>query len=213
MMYNENKDVFFYLTLENENYVQPKLPNYDIQKGIIKGMYCLIKNNKNTKVKVQLLGSGPMVNEIIAASKLLKKDWKIDASIWSVTSYSELHKEAEKINRWNNLHPESPKKKSYLDKCLSNKNIPVIAISDYVKLVAEQISPYINCPFVALGTDGFGRSDTREALRDFFEVNRYYVVLSTINLLINEGLLQKSFLLKAIKLYNIDTNKSNPNSI
>ena len=125
-------------------------------------MYCLQKNSSKKKIKVQLLASGPMGNEINESSKLLITDWNIDASVWSVTSYSELHKEAEDINRWNNLHPKSPRKSSHLNKNLKKINGPIIAISDYVKLVAEQISPYIGFPFVALGTDGFGRSDTRE---------------------------------------------------
>ena len=212
-MYQWQNNVFYYLTLENENYIHPKLPDFNIKDDIIKGMYCLKNSYDSKKMKVQLLGSGPMLNEVIEASRLLDKDWDIDASIWSVTSYSELHKEAEKINRWNNLNPENSKKISHLEKCLSKSKEPVIAVSDYVKLVAEQISPYIKCPFIALGTDGFGRSDTREELRDFFEVNKYYIVLSTINLLVNEGILRSSNLRKAIDLYKINTKKPNPNSI
>ena len=130
-----------------------------------------------------------------------------------MTSYSELHKEAENIYRWNNLHPDSTNKKSHLDKTILIKNGPVIAISDYVKLVAEQIAPYIKCPFVALGADGFGRSDTREALRDFFEVNQYYIVISTINLLVKEGILRKEILKKALLKYKINTKKPNPNAV
>ena len=212
-MYERQNNIFYYLTVENENYIHPKLPTYEIRDGIIKGMYCLKNNNKSKRIKVQLLGSGPILNEVIQAGKLLSKDWDIDASVWSVTSYSELHREAETINRWNNLHPSSPKKKSYLKKSLLKNNGPVIAISDYVKLVAEQISPYIDCSFVALGTDGYGRSDTRDELRDFFEVNKYFIVLSTLNLLINENIINKTNLEKAIKLYKIDINKPNPNSI
>ena len=212
-MYEWQNNVFYYITVENENYIHPKLPTYEIKDGIIKGMYCLHDNKKSKRIKVQLLGSGPILNEVIEAGKLLSKDWDIDAKICSVTSYSELHREAESINRWNNLHPASPKKKSYLQKSLSKKDGPVIAVSDYVKLVAEQISPYIDCPFVALGTDGYGRSDTRDKLRDFFEVNKYFIVLSTLNLLINENIINKTNLDKAIKLYKIDVNKPNPNSI
>ena len=111
------------------------------------------------------------------------------------------------------MHPNSPKKKSYLEKCLLNKNGPVVAVSDYVKLVAEQIAPYIDCSFVSLGTDGFGRSETRETLRDFFEVNKYYIILSTINILYKNGILRKEYLNKAIKDYKIDINKPNPKSI
>ena len=212
-MYEWQNNVFYYLTIENENYIHPPLPSYDIVDGVIKGMYCLEDNKKSKNIKVQLLGSGPMLNEVYKASEILKDDWNIDSSIWSVTSYSELHKEAEDIYRWNNLHPNSPSKKSYLEKCLEPNNGPVVAVSDYVKLVAEQIAPYIDCPFISLGTDGFGRSETREKLRDFFEVNKYYIVLSTINLLYKNGILRKDSLNKAIKKYKIDINKPNPKSI
>ena len=212
-MYEWQNNVFYYLTVENENYVHPPLPNYDIIDGVIKGMYCFKDKSKSKNIKVQLLGSGPMMNEVLKASEILSNDWNIDSTIWSVTSYSELHKEAENIDRWNTLHPNSPSKKSYLDNCLKSKNGPVIAVSDYVKLVAEQIAPYIDCPFVSLGTDGFGRSETRDELRDFFEVNKYYIVISTINLLYKNGILRKDSLTKALKKYNIDTSKPNPKSI
>jgi pyruvate dehydrogenase E1 component len=212
-MYEWQNNVFYYITLENENYIHPELPSYEIQEGIIKGMYCLKNSFTSKRTKLQLLGSGSMVNEIYAAAKLLDKDWDIDCSLWSVTSYSELHKDAEEINRWNSLHPEKPKKKSYLDNCLEKKNGPVVAVSDYVKLVAEQIATYTKCPFISLGTDGFGRSETREQLRDFFEVNRYYIVISAITLLVGEGILRKESILKALKKYKIDINKPNPNSI
>jgi len=212
-MYEWQNNVFYYITIENENYIHPPLPSYDIVDDVIKGMYCLEDNSKSKKIKVQLLGSGPMLNEVYKAAEILKNDWDIDSSIWSVTSYSELHKEAEDIYRWNNLHPNSPSKKSYLEKCLQFTNGPVVAVSDYVKLVAEQIAPYIDCPFISLGTDGFGRSETREKLRDFFEVNKYYIVLSTINLLYKNEILRKDYLNKAIKKYKIDINKPNPKSI
>ena len=212
-MYQWQNNVFYYITLENENYIHPELPDYDIKEGIIKGLYCLKKQEKSKNIKVQLLASGSMLNEIYKASKILKSDWKIDSLIWSVTSYSELHKDAEDVNRWNNLNPNKKNKKSYLDKNILTENGPVIAISDYVKLVAEQIAPYINCPFLSLGTDGFGRSETREKLRDFFEVSANYIVLSTLNLLVKENILSKTVLDKAIKKYKIDISKPNPKSI
>jgi len=177
-------------------------------------MYCLKeKKFKKKTTSIQLLASGSMLNEAIKAAELLMKDWKIDTTIWSVTSYSELHKEAENIERWNNLHPKGKKKISFLNKKIKSGNGPVIAVSDYVKLVAEQISPYINCPFMALGTDGFGRSDTRDSLRDFFEVNKFYIVLSSINILIKENKINPKVLPEAIKKYKINVNKPNPNSI
>ena len=212
-MYQWQNNHFYYITVENENYIHPKLPNYEITEGVIKGIYCLKKKTNSKGPKIQLLASGPMLNEAIKASKLLKSDWGIDSTIWSVTSYSELHKEAEDIERWNNLNPDKNKKISFINKNIKKTNGPVLAISDYVKLVAEQISPYINCPFLALGTDGFGRSGTRDSLREFFEVNKYYITLSSINLLIKDEEIKEDLIFKAIKKYKIDINKQNPNSI
>ena len=159
---------------------------------------------------MQLLASGSMLNEALGAAKLLKNDWNIDSSVWSVTSYSELHKEAEDVRRWNILHPDSKPKKSFLEEMISPENGPVIALSDYVKLVAEQISSYIDCPFVALGTDGFGRSETRKELRNFFEVNRYYIVMAAMESLKKLGLVKKSNVIKVIATYNLDPEKPNP---
>jgi len=151
-----------------------------------------------------------MVNEIIEASKLLKSDWEIDSDIWSVTSFSELHREAEDKKRWNTLHPDEQVNPSYIGSSLQLVNGPVIAVSDYVKLVAEQIAPYIDCPFVALGTDGFGRSETREELRTFFEVDRHYIVLAAMESLYALELVNKSDVKKVITTYNLDTEKPNP---
>ena len=211
-MYEWQNDVLYYLTLENENYVHPPMLDNNISTGIIKGIYKIKDSKKQkSKVKIQLLASGSMLNEALEASDLLKKDWDIESSVWSVTSYSELHKEAEDVRRWNILHPDSKPKKSFLEEMISPDNGPVIAISDYVKLVAEQIAPYIRCPFVALGTDGFGRSDTRENLRDFFEVNKYYIILYALDKLAIEQLIDKKEISKCIKKYKIDYNKPNPN--
>ena len=207
-MYIDQKDVFYYLTLENENYEHPKILN-NIEEEIIKGMYKL-QSVENGCIKVQLLASGSMVNEVIEAAQILKNDWNIQADIWSVTSYSELHREAEDKNRWNILHPENEKKKSYVESCLTSNNGPIIAVSDYVKLVAEQIAPYINCPFTALGTDGFGRSATREKLRNFFEIDRYYITLSALESLSNENLIEKHIVKKCIDKYKLDPEKPNP---
>ena len=151
-----------------------------------------------------------MVNEVIEASKLLNSDWGIDSDIWSVTSFSELHREAEDKKRWNTLHPDNEDKLSFVSSSLLSKNGPVIAVSDYVKLVAEQIAPYIDCSFVALGTDGFGRSETRKELRTFFEVNRYYIVLAAIESLKNLGLVENLDVKKVIADYNLDPEKPNP---
>jgi len=213
-MYEWQNDVLYYITLENENYVHPPISDDAVSTGIIKGIYKIKSlKKKNSKKKIQLLASGPMLNEALAASRLLEKDWGIDSSVWSVTSYSELHKEAEDVRRWNILHPDSKPKKSFLEEMIVPENGPVIATSDYVKLVAEQIAPYIRCPFVALGTDGFGRSDTREKLRDFFEVNKYYIILYALDKLAMENIVNKKEISECIKKYNIDYNKPNPNKV
>ena len=170
----------------------------------------LLKTGKNGKLKVQLLASGSMVNEVIEASKLLKSDWNIDSDIWSVTSFSELHREAEDKKRWNTLHPDKKDETSFVGSSLKSINGPVIAVSDYVKLVAEQIAPYIDCPFAALGTDGFGRSETRKELRTFFEVNRYYIVMTAMESLRNLDLVKQSDVKKVITTYNLDPDKPNP---
>ena len=151
-----------------------------------------------------------MVNEVRKATKLLKVDWNIDADVWAVTSFSELHREAEDKNRWNTLHPDVEDQQSYVGACLKTENGPVIAVSDYVKLVAEQISPYIDCPFMALGTDGFGRSETRDELRNFFEVNCFYIILAAIKSLNNAGKIDKSKVKEVIIKYNLDPEKPNP---
>ncbi|MBI65470.1 MAG: pyruvate dehydrogenase (acetyl-transferring), homodimeric type [Candidatus Marinimicrobia bacterium] len=212
-MYEWQNDVLYYLTLENENYIHPPILNEEIKEGIIKGIYKLKQADLKEKVDIQLLAAGPMVNEMIMASDLLLKDWGINSTVWSVTSYSELHKEAEDIRRWNILHPDSQPRKSFLEKMIVNNNGPVIAISDYVKLVSEQISPYINCPFVALGTDGFGRSDTRENLRTYFEVNKYYIILYALDKLAKENKVKIKKVSECIKKYNIDFDKPNPNKV
>jgi pyruvate dehydrogenase E1 component len=207
-MYENQEDVFYYLTLENENYIHPPMID-NVAEGIIKGMYCLQKGGDSSK-RVQLLASGPMVNEVLAAADLLKSDWDVDADVWSVTSYSELHREAEDKKRWNILHPEQTPQTSYVGASLQTENGPVVAISDYVKLVAEQISPYIDCPFTALGTDGFGRSETRDVLRHFFEVNRHYIVLTALDSLGRKDLIKKETIKQAMDKYKIDPEKPNP---
>jgi pyruvate dehydrogenase E1 component len=208
-MCQQDKDVVYYLTLENENYQHPPMPK-NSSKGIIKGLYN-IKKPKNPALR--LLGSGPLMGETFAAAGLLKKDWNIDCEIWNVTSFSELRRDAEEVERWNLMHPAGKNKKSHLEECLRDKSIPVIAVSDYVKMVSEQIGPYVPGPYYALGTDGFGRSDTRENLRHFFEVDRYYITLCAIRSLIIDNKLDASAAKKAISKYKIDPNKPSPISV
>ena len=208
-MYYDQKDVIYYLTLENENYTHPAIPK-GIEKDIIKGMY-KIRSTKNPTVR--LLGSGPLLNEVIAAADLLINDWGVEPGIWNITSFTELRREAEEIERWNIINPDKTQKQAHLEKSLNNNPVPTIAVSDYVKMSSEQISPYVSGPYYALGTDGFGRSDTRENLRHFFEIDRYYIVLTAIRALAVGGGVEMSMVNKVITKYNIDSNKPSPITI
>ena len=205
-MFYEQKDVIYYLTLENENYVHPTMPK-GIEKNIIKGMYKLHSTKNPT---IRLLGSGPLLNEVIEASKLLNDDWGIEAGIWNVTSFTELRREAEEVERWNLMNPGKKPKQSHIEKSLNKNLVPTVAVSDYVKMSTEQVSPFVSGSFYSLGTDGFGRSDTRENLRHFFEVDRYYIVLTAIRALVNEGKIKMSVANEVMKKYNIDSTKPNP---
>ena len=205
-MVEEEKDVIYYLTLENENYKHPPIPD-GVGQDIIKGLYKIKSSKKPT---IRLLGSGPLVREALEAANLLKKDWGVEPGVWNVTSFSELRREAEEVERWNLMNPEKKEKTSHLEKSLSKHKVPTVAVSDYIKMVAEQIGPYVPGPYYALGTDGFGRSETRENLRRFFEIDRHYIVLTALRALVNEGLLDLSVLSKAMKKYNLDPEKPSP---
>lgn len=210
MVQNE-ENVFYYITLMNENYHHPEMPK-DAEEGILKGMY-LFKEGKSAKNKVQLLGSGTILREVIAAAELLEKYFEVSSDIWSVTSFTELRKEALDVERYNNLHPTEKAELSYVTKCLKDRAGPVIAATDYIRLQADQVRAFIPQKYVVLGTDGYGRSDTREQLRYFFEVNRYYIVVATLKALADEGKLPADKVVAAMKKYNIDPEKPNPVSV
>ena len=205
-MYEKGRDVIYYLTVENENYIHPPIKE-DISEDIIKGLYKIRGTDKPT---IRLLGSGPLMGETLAAAELLKKDWGIDPGIWNVTSFSELRREAEEIERWNLINPNKEPRQSHLALKLSRHSVPTVVSSDYVKMVSEQIGPYVPGPYYALGTDGFGRSDTRENLRHFFEVDRYYIVLTAIKALVLEGKLETSKPDEVMKKYNLNPEKPSP---
>ena len=205
-MIQDQKDVIYYITLENENYVHPPQPA-NVDKDIIKGLYEI---RATEKPLLRLLGSGPLMGEVLAAAELLKNDWDIEPGIWNVTSFSELRREAEEVERWNLIHPDKKPRKSHLEVSLSKHRVPTVAVSDYVKMLAEQIAPYVPGPYYALGTDGFGRSDTRENLRHFFEVDRYYIVLTAIRALALDGKLDMSVVHQVMDKYDIDPNKPSP---
>ena len=205
-MCQDDKDVIYYLTLENENYAHPPIPE-GVASDIIKGLYKIQSTKKPT---IRLFGSGPIMGEVIAAAELLKNDWNIEPGIWNVTSFSELRREAEEVERWNLINPNKEPKQSHLELCLSKHRVPTVAASDYVKMVSEQIGPYVPGPYYALGTDGFGRSDTRENLRHFFEVDRYYIVLAAIRALALDGKMDMSKGDDVMKKYDLDPEKPSP---
>lgn len=206
-MYEQQEKVFYYITVMNENYVQPKMPK-GVEEGILKGMYLLHPSKK--KDAVQLLGSGTILREVIEAQRLLEKDFKIASDVWSVTSFTELRREASAITRENRMQIAEQDKKSYVEKCFEKVTAPVIAVTDYMRLHADQIREYIPSRYVTLGTDGFGRSDTRKQLRHFFEVDAKFIVLATLKALLDEGKVKKDVLDKAIKQYGIDQSKVAP---
>lgn len=208
-MYQEQEDVYYYITVMNENYSHPEMPK-GIEQNILQGMYLLREGSEKNKQRVQLLGSGTILREVIAAADILEKDYKISADIWSVTSFNQLRREALSVSRWNLLHPEEPARLSYVETCLKDRKGPVIASTDYMKIVADQIREFVPNRYRVLGTDGFGRSDTREKLRYFFEVDRHYVVVAALKALADEGKIPVSAVTKAIQTFAIDPEKPEP---
>jgi len=208
-MYEEKENKFYYITVMNENYQQPEMP-IGCEEGIIKGMYLLNEVKPRNKKRVQLLGSGTILREVEAAAQILADEFSIGADVWSATSFNELGRDAQAVIRWNMLHPEAPPRQSYVEECLAGRTGPVVAATDYVKAFAEQIREVVPSTYRVLGTDGYGRSDSREKLREFFEVNRYYIVVAALKALADEGVLKPAEVSKAIKKFNIDSNKTDP---
>jgi pyruvate dehydrogenase E1 component len=209
-MFKERQNIYYYITAMNENYPHPDMPK-GAEEGILRGMYLLQKSTgKKQKAQVQLLGSGTILREVMAAAELLDKDFGVAADIWSVTSFTELRREGLDIERWNRLHPEETPKVSYVEQCLAQSNGPTIASTDYMASFADQIRPFISHRYVVLGTDGYGRSDTRKQLRKHFEVDRHWVVVTTLKALADEGTLPASKVTTAIKKYGINPEKPNP---
>jgi pyruvate dehydrogenase E1 component len=207
-MIENQEDVFYYITVMNENYSHPEMPKGS-EADIIKGMYSF-STSKIKGEKVQLMGSGVILREVIEAQKILESDYGVSADVWSVTSFNELRKDALEVDRWNRMNPDKPQKESHVVKLLKKAEGPIIASTDYMKSFAEQIAVFLPHKFVALGTDGFGRSDSREKLRHFFEVDRHYVVVATLKALSDEGKIKSSVVTDAIKKFKLDPNKPNP---
>ncbi|MFO0585380.1 MAG: pyruvate dehydrogenase (acetyl-transferring), homodimeric type [Anaeromyxobacter sp.] len=210
-MVAEQEDVFYYLTVMNENYVHPAMPA-GAAEGILKGMYLFKGAGKDDgkAPRVQLLGSGTILREVIAAADLLKSHWGVDADVWSCPSFTELGREGQARAREALLHPEGKKTPSYVEQCLGKTRGPVVASTDYVRAFAEQIRPYVPRRYTVLGTDGYGRSDTREKLRKFFEVDRHHVTIAALRSLAEEGAVPAGKVAEAIKKYGIDPKKPAP---
>jgi pyruvate dehydrogenase E1 component len=207
-MYQEQENIFYYITVMNENYGHPPMPE-GVAEGIVRGMY-LLQSAGRRKKRVQLLGSGTILREVIAAAELLEQDFGIAADIWSVTSFNELRREGLDVERWNMLHPGQPPRLSYVEQQMHGRSGPVVAATDYIRSYADQTRPFVPGTYRVLGTDGYGRSDRRSQLRKFFEVNRYYVVLAALKALADEGVLKPAEVSGAIKKYRIDPDKPNP---
>ncbi|WP_019938790.1 pyruvate dehydrogenase (acetyl-transferring), homodimeric type [Bordetella sp. FB-8] len=209
-MVENQENVYYYLTLMNENYPQPGLTAGD-EEGIIKGMYKL-KSHGTGKLRVQLMGSGTILREVMAAQELLEADWGVASDIWSVTSFTELRREGLDVERYNMLNPEAKQQVAYVTQLLAGTQGPIVASTDYMKLLADQIRPYMPAgrTYKVLGTDGFGRSDFRSKLREHFEINRHFVVLGALRALADEGKLPLSKVAEAIKKYGINPAKANP---
>ncbi|HVE51454.1 MAG TPA: pyruvate dehydrogenase (acetyl-transferring), homodimeric type [Casimicrobiaceae bacterium] len=211
-MVANQEDVYYYVTLMNENYTHPAMPEGSAT-GILKGMYKLrdgAKASKKGALRVQLLGSGTILREVIAAAELLKSDWSIDADLWSCPSFTELAREGYAAQRHNLLHPTAAPRRSYVEECLGGTTGPIVAASDYMRLFADEIRPFVPRRYVVMGTDGFGRSDTREKLRHHFEVDRRWVTIAALKALADEGALPAAKVSEAIKKYGLDSSKPAP---
>ncbi|MEN7342305.1 MAG: pyruvate dehydrogenase (acetyl-transferring), homodimeric type [Pseudomonadota bacterium] len=207
-MAEDQENVFFYITTMNENYVQPKMPE-GVAEGILKGIYPLRKGGRG-KVRAQLMGSGTILREVEAASEMLMEDFGIPSDVWSVTSFNELRRDCLEVERWNQLHPTDKPRQSYLESTLDGVQGPFIAATDYMKIVPDQVQRWMPGRYITLGTDGFGRSDARKALREFFEVDRRYIAVTALKALADDGALDQKTVAEAIEKYNIDPNKPDP---
>jgi pyruvate dehydrogenase E1 component len=209
-MTEEQQNIFYYITVMNESYQQPAMPA-GVEDGIVKGMYLLEEDKKEAAHQVQLLGSGTILREVREAAKILREEFNVGADVWSVTSFNELRRDGLAVERNNRLHPEQKPKLSYVEQCLTGRQGPVIASTDYMKLFADQIRQWVpSKEYKVLGTDGFGRSDSRKKLRHFFEVDRNWVVLAALEALADRGDIEPTVVAEAIAKFGINPEKLNP---
>jgi len=211
-MFKENERIYYYLTAMNENYVQPAMPK-GAEEGIKKGLYKLKTVGEQHSHRVRLLGGGTILREVEAAADILAKDWNVQCDVYSVTSFNELARDGQACERWNMLHPDDDHKVPYITRILDDSDAPVVSSTDYMKAYSDQVREYVSATFVTLGTDGFGRSDTRAKLREFFEVDRYYVTVAALHALSLDGKLDAKTVAKALQQYGIDPDKPNPATV
>jgi pyruvate dehydrogenase E1 component len=207
-MIGEQEDVFYYITCMNENYVHPPMPA-GVEDGILKGMY-LLQVGGQGKIRAQLMGSGTILREVLGAAELLMEDFGIPTDVWSVTSFNELRRDALDVDRWNHLHPDAEPRKCYVEQAFADRPGPYIAATDYMKIVADQIQRWVPGRFVSLGTDGYGRSDARAALRQHFEVDKRFIAVSALKALADDGTFDQKTVAQAIEKYGIDPDRPNP---
>jgi pyruvate dehydrogenase E1 component len=207
-MFVAGEGIFYYISVMNENYAQPPMPS-GVEQGILKGMY-LYSIGGRGRVRATLMGSGTILREVIAAAEMLERDYGVPADVFSVTSFNELRREAIECERWNMLHPKEPPRSPYVYQCLKGREGPIIAATDYMRLVADQIRQWVDAPYVTLGTDGYGRSDSRAALRRHFEVDRHFIVLAALKALADEEKVDRKTVIEAIAKLGIDPDKPDP---
>jgi pyruvate dehydrogenase E1 component len=208
-MYEAGEDIFYYLTLYNENYAMPPMPE-GVEQGILRGLYKFKSGAGGLKHKAHIFGSGPIIHSALKAQQILEERYKVSADVWSATNYKLLRNDALRCRRWNMLHPTEPPKKSHLESLLENESGVFVAVSDFMKVVPEQIAPWVPGGLMTLGTDGFGRSDTRERLRRFFEVDAECTVIATLYALAVKGALDRSLVAEAIRDLGVDPEKTFP---
>jgi len=210
-MVEKQENIYFYITLLNENYAMPGIQQ-GTEEQIIKGMYLLAPSKQAQGAKVQLLGSGTILRESLAAQELLAADWGVAADVWSCPSFNELARDGQDADRWNLLHPTDAPRASFVEQQLGKSEGPVVASTDYMKAYAEQIRPFVpkGRTYRVLGTDGYGRSDFRSELRKHFEIDRHYIVVAALKALADDGKAKPAQVAEAIKKYGIDADKTNP---
>jgi len=212
-MHEKQENIFYYITTMNENYLHPEMPKHVKKEDVLQGMYLLKEFENKGKAKVQLMGSGTILNEVLQAAEILSSEYGIDSDVWSVTSFNELKKNGMEVERNNLLNPEKKREQSFVEKCLEGRSGPIISATDYMRTYGDQIRPYVKENYYAFGTDGYGRSDTRKKLREFFEVNKEYIIANTLSILAKDQKIASKVAQEAFEKYNIDQTKPIPTKL